>query len=168
MRALAGILLIFVLVGCGYHFPGKNGVLPGGVTSVYLPLFANRTAEPQLENLLNNDVSEVFSRNPNILQVESQQLAEAILEGTILSYQTKAISYDSHDDISEYRITVSVSVHLRSVVDGRLLWQGKVAWDDEYLAADDKTVQEDLEHDAAQEISLRIAEEILSRLLDDF
>lgn len=168
MRYLAVVVLLVGLVGCGYNFPGKGGALPGDVHKVYIPLFTNRTAEPQLENLLSSNVSEVFARNANIFQVEKQQQAEAILEGTIVSYGNRALSYDSNDDISEYRATMIVEVKLRQVTDGRLLWQGKVSWDDEYVAADDKTVQEDLERDAIEEISLRLAEELLSRLLSDF
>lgn len=168
MRALAVVVLFFCLAGCGYNFPGKGGALPGEVQKIYLPLFVNRTAEPQLESLLSNNVSEVFARNGNISQVESQQQAEAVLEGTITSYSTRALSYDKNDDISEYRATMVVDAKLRQLTDGRLLWQGTVSWDDEYQAANDKTVQEDYERDAVEEISLRISEELLSRLLADF
>ncbi len=168
MKSLAVIILLLGLLGCGYHFPGKGGSLPGEVEKLYIPLFVNRTAEPQLETLLSNDVSEVFGRNGNISLVDEQKQAEAILEGVITSYSTRAISYDKNDDISEYRATLVVDAKLSQVADGRLLWQGTVVWDDEYPAADDKNVQEDLEREAIEEISLRIAEELLSRLLDDF
>lgn len=168
MRFYATIILLLCLFGCGYHFPGKGGSLPGDVQRVYLPLFVNRTSEPQLESLLSNNVSEVFARNGNISQVESQDQAEAVLEGVVSSYSSKAVSYDKNDDISEYRATIVIDAALRQVVDGRLLWQGKVSWSDEYLADDDKAVQEDRERDAIEDISLRVAEELLSRLLDDF
>lgn len=162
------VALLLLLAGCGYNFPGRGGSLPGDVQKVYLPLFANRTAEPYLETLLSNDLSEVLSRNGNISQEESRPQAEAILEGTVTSYTSKALSYDKNDDVGEYRATIGVEVKLRQVADNKLLWQGTVVMDDEYLAADDKNVQEDLERDAMEEISMRIAEEVLSRLLDDF
>lgn len=168
MKYLMIIALVFGLAGCGYHFPGKGGALPGNVKKIYLPLFVNRTAEPRLESLLSNDVSEVFARNANIQQVEDQQQADAILQGVISHYTSSALSYDKNDNISEYRATMVVEVELRRVVDGRLLWKGTISWDDEYRAAADKAVQEDLEQAAIKEISLRIAEELLSRLLDDF
>lgn len=168
MRCLMVVILLTGLVGCGYHFPGKGGVLPGDVQMVYLPLFINKTSEPQLENLLSNNVSEVFARNANISQVENVQQAEAVLEGVVSSYRTRALSYDKNDDISEYRATMVIDVKLRQVTDGRLLWQGTISWDDEYPAADDKTAQEDFEHTAMEGISLRIVEELLSRMVDDF
>jgi outer membrane lipopolysaccharide assembly protein LptE/RlpB len=168
MRRLAVVVLLLSLLGCGYHFPGTGGALPGDVKNVYLPLFVNRSSEPQLENLLGNELSRVFSRNANIELVEDQQQAEAILEGTISAYGSRALSYDKNDDISEYRATMTLNVKLRQLSDGRLLWQGDVSWADEYQAADDKSVQEDLEREAIEEISLRISEELLSRMLDDF
>ncbi len=168
MKNLAVAILLLCLCGCGYHFPGKGGSLPGDVEKLYLPLFVNQSTEPQIENLLSNDVSEVFARNGNISQVGSEQLAEAVLDGVISSYSSRAISYDKNDDISEYRATMVIDVALRQVADGRLLWQGSVSWSNEYLADDDKTVQEDLERDAIEEISQRLSEELLSRLLDDF
>ncbi|MCK4690258.1 MAG: molecular chaperone, partial [Desulfuromonadales bacterium] len=93
---------------------------------------------------------------------------EAVLEGVISSYRTRAYSYDKNDDISEYRSTMVVNAKFRQVEDGRLLWQGQVSWDDEYPAADDKSLQEDFEQEAIEEISLRLAEELFYRLLDDF
>ncbi len=167
MRNLALLLLLFCLVGCGYNFPGK-GDLPAGVSRIYVPLFSNRSAEPLLENRLSSAVSEVFARNNRITLVENRDQAEAILEGDIRSYSTRAVAYDSNDDISEYRSQMLVDARLLQVTDGRLLWQGNVSWDDEYAAADDKALQEDLEQDAIDEISLRIAEELLYRLVDDF
>jgi outer membrane lipopolysaccharide assembly protein LptE/RlpB len=167
MRLLVLLSLLLCLVGCGYNFPGK-GQLPAGVSRVYVPLFTNRTAEPLLENRLSTAVSEVFARNNRLTLVESRDEAEAILDGVIRSYSTRAISYDSNDDISEYRAQMQVEARLLQVTDGRLLWQGNAVWDDEYAAADDKAVQEDLEREAIDEISLRIAEELLSRLIDDF
>ena len=168
MRALLAILILLTLVGCGYHFPGKGGSLPGDVQTLHIPLFANRTAKPQLENELSSRVSEVFARNGNITLVEQQSLAEAVLEGVISSYSSRAISYDQNDDISEYRATVTVDAKLRQLKDGRLLWSGTVKWDENYIAVDDKGTQSDLEDEAIDEISLRLSEELLYRLLDDF
>ncbi len=168
MRIVPAIILLLVLFGCGYQFAGRSDSLPGGVQTVHLSLFANQTAEPQLENFLANKVSEVFARNSSISQIEKVELAEAVLSGEILSYGSSAISYDQNDDISEYRVTMVVAATLRQVADGRALWQGTLSWSGEYPAADNKTLQEDFERAAAEEISLRLAEELHSRLTNNF
>ncbi len=167
MRILLFCLVLLSMSACGYNFPGQ-GELPGGVKRVYVPLFSNRTAEPLLENFLSSAMSEVFARNNRMILVDDRQAAEAILEGTITSYSSRALSYDQNDDISEYRATMQVEARLVQASDGRLLWQGGASWDDEYVAADDKAVQEDLEQEAIEEINLRLAEELLYSLIDDF
>jgi hypothetical protein len=155
-------------MGCGYHFPGHDGALPGGVEKIYIPLFVNKTAEPQLENKLTSRVSEVFSRNSNISQVEKKESAEAILEGTIRDYKSTALSYDPNDDIGEYRSTMVVDVVLRRPETDEPLWKGTASWSEEYSSATNKNNQDDLEKIAIDEITLRLAEEILYQLLDDF
>ncbi len=168
MRFLVLFLLLSCLPGCGYHFPGQSGALPGGVEKLYLPLFVNKTAEPQLEYKMTSRVSEVFSRNSKISQVENPISAEATLLGTVRDYTTRALSYDSNDNIGEYRAKMVVEAVLQSVGTEQSLWQGTVSWSAEYSASEDKSLQEDLEQQAIDEITLRLAEEILYQLLDDF
>lgn len=168
MRTLTAFVALLLLVGCGYHFPGKSGTLPGGVQRLQIPLFANHTAKPRLENQLSSRVSEVFARNPQLTLVERADQAEAVLEGVIRTYSSAALSYNQNDDISEYRATLTVEAKLRRVDDGRLLWSGLLSWDEKYIAADDKGLQSDLEDQAIEEMVLRLAEELLYRLLDDF
>ncbi len=168
MRILSFVLLLFCLVGCGYHFPGQAGALPGGVEKLYIPSFINRTAEPQLEYKMTTQVSEVFARNSKIVQVENPNNAEAILAGTIRDYKSRALSYDPNDNIGEYRSTMVVDVVLRQVETDQSLWQRTISWSEEYRAADDKNDQEDFEQQAIDEIILRLAEETLYQLLDDF
>ncbi len=168
MKLLGLLLFIFCLTGCGYNFPGQSGNLPTGVERVYIPLFANKTTEPQLENELTNRVSEVFSRNKSIAQVKKITQADAILTGIISDYSTHAVAYDRNDDIGEYKATMIVAVSLVATDTNDILWDKTISWSRSYNAADDKGMQEDFEQQAIDEISLRLAEEILYRLLDDF
>lgn len=168
MRFLSLFILLFCLSGCGYHFPGQAGALPAGVEKLYIPLFVNKTAEPQLENKMTSRVSEVFSRSSKISQVETPKYAEAVLMGTIRDYKSRALSYDSNDAIGEYRSTMIVDIVLHQIETEQLLWEGSVSWSAEYRADKDKSVQEDLEQQALDEMTLRLAEEILYQLLDDF
>ena len=169
MRMLLVFALpLLLLVGCGYHFPGKGGTLPGGVQRLHIPLFINQTAKPQLENRLSNRVSEVFARNDNIVIVEQHAQAQAVLEVVINSYAAVPLSYNQNDVISEYRTTMTLAAKLRQVEDGRLLWSGTLSWYENYEAVSDKGLQYDLENDAITEINLRLSEELLYRLLDNF
>jgi outer membrane lipopolysaccharide assembly protein LptE/RlpB len=169
MRCLFCFVLTFSLLGCGYHFPGQAGNVPGQVNSVYISLFTNQTSEPQLENRMTNQVSQVFSRRKSLVQVERIDLAEAILQGTIQSYRSRPLAYDAQDNISEYRASMKVRAELLGGVEQQnVLWQATETWAVDYLADDDKTKQEDLEDQAIDELSLRLAEALFYKLLDDF
>jgi len=167
MRIVALVVLI-CLAGCGYNFPGKSGTLPGGVEKVYVPLFINKTSEPRLENKLGNRLSEVLARSSKISQVGQEDTAEAVLLGTILKYQSRALSYDRNDNIGEFRSIMTVDVALHRVGTDEVLWKKTISWNSVYRADKDKGLQADLEEQAINEVSLRLAEEILHQLLDDF
>lgn len=162
------LLLATLLLGaCGYHFPGQGGTLPGGVERIHIAMFDNQTREPLLENLLTTAVIDVFSGRPSIRQVAIAE-AEAELNGRILSYDSRSISYQQGDQISKYRASMVVAVRLQRYDDQALLWEGTVRWQTEYDAAADKMLQGDDERLAQDELARRLAEEIFSRLLDDF
>lgn len=161
-------LLVLLLFGCGYHFPGQGGALPGSVQTLLVPLFINQTAEPQLENDLTNRVSERLARHKQVTVVEQRERADARLQGTIGHYSSRAIAYDSNDDISEYQATMVLNVKLLSLSADEVLWQNSLSWQVEYAAANDKALQQDLEQAAIEELNKRLADELLFRLLDDF
>lgn len=169
MRFLLWLALASSLFSCGYYVPGQRGNVPGEVNSVYIALFSNKTSEPQLENRMTNQVSQVFSRRKNLVQVEGVDLAEAVLRGTVLSYSSRPLAYDAQDDISEYRASMRVTAELLGGPEHQdVLWQATESWTVNYLADDDKTKQEDLEDQAIGELSLRLAEALFYKLLDDF
>lgn len=161
------LLALLLLAGCAYSFPGK-GTFPGGVNKLYVPLFKNATSEPLLENVLAGRLTEVLARREGLTLVEQAEEADAVLEGTIRSYRSRALSYAQNDDISEYRSTMIVDVQLMPREGGEALWKGTVSWDADYVAADDKALQEDLEKEAMEELSLRLSEELLYKMIDDF
>jgi outer membrane lipopolysaccharide assembly protein LptE/RlpB len=166
MRQLL-LLVVILLSACGYHFPGQSGALPGGVERIHIAMFDNLTREPLLENRLTTEVIDIFSGRRNIRQVAIEE-AEAKLSGRILSYDSHAISYRQGDQISKYRASIVVAVRLERTENQALLWDGTVRWQTEYDAASDKMLQGDDERRAQDELARRLAEEIFSRLLDDF
>ena len=165
---IIGLVLLICLSGCGYYFPGQSGTLPGNVEKLYVPMFVNKTSEPGLENKLSSRITEVFARSSKISQVGDVGEAEAILLGTINYFESHALAYDKNDDISEYRSTMRVDIVLQRVGNKEILWEKNVGWSSDYRAADNKGTQEDLKQLAIDDITLRLSEEILHKLLDDF
>lgn len=167
-RLLHGLLalLLVATAGCGYHFPGRGNTLPADVHSVKIPLFKNRTAKPFLENTLTNDVLQRFARIRGLEVVKSQE--DAVLEGTVSSYTSTAITYGVNDQITAYRATVGISATLKRADTGRILWKGDLSWYEDYPSSIDKTVQSDNEDAAIRQISERLAAELQDRVLSGF
>ncbi len=161
-------LLLMLLSGCGYHLQGRDAELPGGVKTLYIELLANATYKPFLENEVTNAVVERFSRNPRVQFVEDRNRADAILSGTITSYSSNALSFNRDDAISEYRSRMVLAAVLRRADNAEVLWKGNVGWAEEYRTSSDKTIQEDRENAAIQAIGQRLAEELYSRMIDNF
>jgi len=166
MRLLL-VVVALLLGACGYHFPGQGGSLPGGVERIHISMFDNLTREPLLENRLTTEIVNILSGRPNIRHVALEE-AEAELTGRILSYDSNSIAYQQGDQISKYRADMVVAVRLQRSDNQELLWDGTVRWQTEYDAAADKMLQGDDERLAQDELARRLAEEIFSRMLDDF
>ncbi|PLX82566.1 MAG: molecular chaperone [Desulfuromonas sp.] len=167
-RFLLLALALFLLGGCGYRFGWDGASRPEGLETVYVDMFANRSTEPFLENTVTNRVVEQFSRRGGWRLSEDAKAADAVLSGTVQSYTTLPISYDALDEITEYRSEVTINAVMRRGRDGKVLWKGKVAWSEEYPAADDKALQEDNEATATALAAERIAEELYFRVVNRF
>ena len=165
--ALAGMLLL-ILAGCGYQLQGRNDRLPGEVRTLYVQLMENRTLEPFLENAVTNAVVERFARNHHMEIVEDRNQADAILSGTITHYRNHSISYNRTDNIAEYRSEIVLEAGLRRAKDAVVLWKGSVKWAEEYSTSPNKVLQDDRENAAIELISERLADELYSRINDDF
>lgn len=168
MRRFLPLILLLLLGGCGYQLSGRGTALPADVQTLHIELFANRTAEPYLENRVTDATTSWFAR-PHFLQlVEQAGAADAVLGGTVSAYSTAPISYDRSDVITEYRSIMTVDAVLRRSSDGRVLWKGQVEWSEEYPASLDKGAQEDNEAAAIDVIAERVAQEIYTRILESF
>ncbi len=167
-KFLTFFILMFCLSGCGYHLPGQGAALPGGVEKLYIPLFINETAEPRLETRMTSRVSQVFSRNNEIYQVEKLRDAEAVLVGTLRKYKSRSLSYNKNDDIGTYLSTLSIDAVLRRVGTEEVLWKGTVNWREQYSASGDKNIQELARQLALERLIYHLSEELFYRLLDDF
>jgi hypothetical protein len=164
---LALTLVLSSLGGCGYARPGSGDNL-GEIRMLMVELFANATYEPFLENELTNAVTQRFLRTSRWQLVEDRSTADAVFSGTVVDYTSLPISFDSNDNVLEYRAQIKVAAVLRHNQDGRVLWKGELLWSEEYPGSLDKGLQEDQEAAAIRICAERLAEELFFRLTDNF
>ncbi len=163
-------LFIFSLIGyggCGYRFPG-GGEIPGGLTLVSIPLFTNLTNEIGLENTLTNDLTNEFIVRRKKSLSTDDEMADGSLEGKIVSVNTHTITQTVSGGSVEREVVVAVDVRLIDK-DGQLLWlANNVSARENYDVGSNATTADANRQEALEALSVRLAEKIFNRLVEDF
>lgn len=158
------ILLLFS--ACGYRFAG-SGNLPGGVQTIAIEIFENRTPETGLENILTNDLIYEFTRKGRRVQKNSKD-ADAILTGVIQSERITTISRQAQQSPLARRIEITVNLKLTGS-GGGVKWSASgVSAFEEYNVATDKQTTEINKRQAIKTLSKKLAEKVHNRLTEDF
>ena len=159
-------LVIIPLSGCGYSFPGSGDFI-GGLKSVHVAIFKNRTKETGVENVLTNDLVYEFTRSGTV-QLTAKPLAEAYLTGIIRSMRIDTVSRRSTSTSLEQRVTFWVTVSLHRP-DGTRIWTAHdISENETYEVADEKAATDQNRRVAVAQLSRRLAERIYFRLADVF
>ncbi len=163
---LTGICLL--VSSCGYRFVG-GGSLPGGIKSVYVKIFENRTSEIGVENTFTNDLTYEITRTGGV-ELVNQDKAEGILSGVITQIGTETVSRRVQKEAAERRLTVYVDLRLTDR-------NGNVVWSETGIAASEtypipllNAETEKNKREAFDTLSKRLAEVINLRLtrMSDF
>ena len=167
--ALLCSLMLVLLSGCGYHAPTGEDVWVGQEgRTLYVELFANRTVEPYLDNVVTEEVAIQMSRSRLVELTEQRGMADLVLDGTVTGFDSSVGAYDAADNISEYLASMTVKARLLRRSDGTVLWQSVLSRSETYPALVDKSLQQEGESLAARVVARRIAEDLLARLLATF
>lgn len=160
---LAGVM---IFGSCGYKFTG-GGELPKGVQTVFVDLFENRSREVDFETQLTNDLTNEFILKRKEALV-SENKAEAILTGTIVSINSTTISQTKKGASVERRVSMVLNVNL---IDrqGETIWRRKGINDhEEYLVGGSSSETDANLQDALIVLSERMAEQVYNMLTEDF
>jgi hypothetical protein len=104
--ALSGLVL---LAGCGYGF--KSGQVREGLETVGVAFFENRSTEPDAEVALTEAVIGLLIED-RTLRIADEQVADAILYGTIRRYTFREAFFGADRQAEEYRVDIEVEVQM--------------------------------------------------------
>jgi hypothetical protein len=104
--ALSGLAL---LAGCGYGF--KSGQVREGLETVGVAFFENRSTEPDAEVALTEAVIRLLIED-RTLRIADEQVADAILYGTIRRYTFREAFFGADRQAEEYRVDIDVEVQM--------------------------------------------------------
>lgn len=100
--------------GCiHYGFTGTS--IPKGVNSVYIPFFANQTSSgvPDLSDKLNNVLIDRFINQSSLNLASNRGNADAVLEGSIVSYSNEPFSITGENRAEQNQVTIVVKASFR-------------------------------------------------------
>ncbi len=163
-----GLLLIGCILAsaCGYKFKG-GGEPPGGIKSINIVTFQNRTSEVGVENTFTSQLVNQFITNSNVM-VTRQASADAVIEGSIVAIRSGTIARKGPQTSLESRVYMTVDLKL-TAKDGKILWFSKgISEKEEYDVDDDKAKTESNKRKAIKSLSEKLAERVYNRLTDDF
>ncbi len=121
MRAAAFTLSLLILTlgaGCGYS---TGSTLDQKFQTVYVAPFENHSSEYDLQAPLTNAVRRKFL-NDTRLEVVQRGDADIVLEGVILDYQLKGVTYDKDDAVTQFLTVVTAGISAYDGQTGELVW----------------------------------------------
>jgi hypothetical protein len=112
---------IAVFIRCGvYSFSGAT--LPPHLKTVAIPLFDNRSPEYGVDQRITDAVIEAVTRD-NTLKIADQANADCLLRGTLTRLEDRAGQYDSNEEASTYRITITLQATFEDLRKKTVIWQ---------------------------------------------
>ena len=166
--ALAGVSLLFVAAGCGYRL--GTGSLGSSALSgnIAVPLFENQSHEPRLENMFTEAFRERIQAVPGV-SLSPRREADVLLQGKILSVEWHTMAVNEDFFAMQYRLRVVLALSLVRSRDGEVLWRDEgMQGESSFYASSDALLFKDNREEALMELSVRMSERAVDRLLLGF
>ena len=167
---VSGLLFLGVAAGCGYRLAGLGGGLPGHIQVVAILPFDNESAFPEVEEGMTEQIIEGFNRRGRYEVQETEEGAEAVMRGTVLSVDFSPAQLDpATGAASTYLIIVRATVEFTDVVNDVVLFESdEFTLRDEFSIGDDPDAAFDREGLAFSRIASAFADSLLVAILEGF
>lgn len=123
--ALRGIFcLVAGALAAGCVYTTQSSLAPEYQTIAVSP-FYDQSREYDLQAPLTNAITRKFIHDSR-LEVVHPDRADLLLEGVILDYQLKGLTFDQNDEVTQYLLVVTAGVRVTDMQTGDLLWEDRL------------------------------------------
>jgi outer membrane lipopolysaccharide assembly protein LptE/RlpB len=174
---LLGILGLGMLAtaGCGYTLVGRASNLPEDVRQVYIQPLENRTSRSQVEQILTQAITDELVTRQRFTVLNSRAGADAEIRGAVVGYAATPVTFDQQTGrAQEYEISLIVQVIFQRIPanedeEPEVLWRNdRYQFRESYPVEAGQEAYFDREDQTIEEVSRRLAETMVSDLLEGF
>jgi outer membrane lipopolysaccharide assembly protein LptE/RlpB len=159
---------VLSLAGCGYQLKSQlDYSTPVAGKKISVPIFANKSYRANLGAFLTGSLVEEFARRSGG-NVVSEDAADLILSGAVMTYANNPVSYTSDDKVREYRATITAEATLMEKNTRKVVWKGAVSWSQVYPVNKVNALQQNSESAAIRELCDKLAQQIYERVATGF
>jgi len=161
----SSLLLILLLVGCGYRPMGAEPATPQGAPTLAIPLFANRSTEIGLEAILANALIHAFAQSRSVRVIPGDKSADLVLEGKVRSVDNASVAYQDVTRSTVRRITVRVDLALKQGDSGKVLWKDTQVLQEDYVVDPNYHMGEATKTEGIRRAAVNMARRVLDKVL---
>lgn len=124
-RAIHCVLLALVpllSLGCGYS---TQSSLDPKYQTIYVEAVFDQTDEYGLQAPLSNAITRKFITDSR-LKVVKQEQADLHLQGVILDYKRKGLTFGRDDEVTQFLLAITAGVRITDQNSGEVLWQEEI------------------------------------------
>ncbi|MEW6544322.1 MAG: LPS assembly lipoprotein LptE [Nitrospirota bacterium] len=129
-----------------------------------IPIFENKTFEPNLEQKLTTYARHEFSAGSGVRVVPGAEAADLRLKATIVSVLTPSLSF-TQSATFETRVTVTVKAVVEDLRSGKEVWNQNSTASSEFFITNDLQFNRVLQARALEQAGRLIAEDLATRFL---
>jgi TolB-like protein len=144
MKFFSVASIFFFLSSCAYKLSNRVDTLPGGVKTIYVPVFRNLSPEPGVEVFFTDSMKSEILRSGYATIQNSEGESDAVLVGTILSVDIitdESVTEASKTQFlpsgtvlsSNVKVTVTTRIVLRRKLSTDTLWSSEFTQSRNYV-----------------------------------
>ena len=178
-KLLASIIVITVIMGCGYRFRATGEPVGINYRSLAIPLMTSTSSDKGFEADFTRIIRQEFISNATV-PFMSEDKAQAVLRGKIHDIKTEPLAYDiqqlrvqghltTHKVTRSRRLKIKLAVKLTDRDSGAVLWRDAAMVEEaSFIINEDPLETRYNQQLAVEEIARRMAKRIYLKTMDRF
>lgn len=161
-------LLLSTAAGCGYHLTNSQSGRLGAPRTIWVPFFGNESISPTAQTVLRRSFYEEIHALRGLNPAVSGESADLAMKARIISYSSKAVSYNAIDQAREFNLSLTVELEIVKKGQTVPLWKGQIQGSKQYPANADLALQHNAEDQALDAAARLITHKFISALEESY